>query len=288
MQARLTHDNLTDLFEQVFSLKPDKTSNFALYRFYHLVEQHPVQVLEVLFFQYYWRNQAVDYLTLKRFLKKHAPAIYPAILKFTVHLERSYLLACLDKKFFSVQVRFLGQLRHLIKDILTNLQGRSYVNTTKIAVTLRNMKHTDDMVLQLKENVKVPFECVLVLENMEPYLRNADSLADLPQFRCVYFAFNDLKNFAMQIENNNWSPFLYKHLEQLLTAEKREQIRQVLKHLIENHTVPGQVKQAFVLYMTLPDDIPWHKHPFIKRLVYNSYWYGKVHNTKTDANVSRY
>jgi len=141
------------------------------------------------------------------------------------------------------------------------------------------MRYTDNMVRQVKEDLHVPFECIMVLENLPAYVTDAAVIADLPQFQCAYFTAEELSPLSLQLENFCSSPFFCQYLKQLLTPEKKGQIRQVLKSVIENNPLPQQVKQAFALYITLDDELPWHKHPFILRLFYNSYWHWRVQTT---------
>ncbi len=271
-----TEQVLVTAFNHVFHKKNDPNAQFFTYQIYHLLNKNPVKVLETLFFQYYWRQEAVSHSTLKAFLLKTAPYIYPAIIKFSISLERSYVLASLERNFFTEQIRFISQVRNMIREPLEILCVDKHPGTAKARHVLKIMKHTDNMVQQLRDNLRIPFEFVHVFEDIEHHLKEANQIADLQCFKCAYFDYEQLKHHAMDLEKNHLSPFFISYLEQLLTPAKKEQIKQVLKYLIEYHQIPQQGKQAFALYMTLGDHTPWQKHPFILRLVYNSYWYNKV------------
>jgi len=271
-----TQEVIIKAFDHVFHKRNDHSAQFFIYQIYHLLNKEPVKVLETLFFQYYWRQEAVCHSTLKSFLIKTAPTIYPAMIKFSINLERSYVLACLEKNFFTQQIRFISQVRNMIREPLERLCADNHPSTAKVRHVLKNMKHTDNMVQQLRENLRIPFEFVHVFEDIEHHLIEADQIADLQCFKCAYFDYEQLKHHAMDLEKNHLTPFFISYLEQLLTPAKKEQIKQVLKYLIEHYQIKQQGKQAFALYLTLDDHTPWQKNPFILRLVYNSYWHHKV------------
>ncbi|WP_366921906.1 hypothetical protein MFMK1_002326 [Metallumcola ferriviriculae] len=277
-------EQLETLFDRIFLTQQPSADRFSVYRFYQLLDQEPINTLEVLFFNYHWRQEKINYSVMKGFFLRHSPHIYHALTKFAVPLERNYLYACLEKDFFSKQVSFLATLRNLIKDTLKCITDNTTVNSKDAARTLRNMKHTDNIALQVKENLRIPFDSITVLDDVETFANGAEVLADLSQMRCAYFSPAAVVSFPPTDENIGATPFLSRHLQQLLTPKKKEQICQVLKSIIENHPLPDLVKQALALYMTLMgDDIPWQKHPFILRLYYNSYWHWKVQQIRDKA-----
>ncbi|MDH7576353.1 MAG: hypothetical protein QHH75_00755 [Bacillota bacterium] len=115
-----------------------------------------------------------------------------------------------------------------------------------------------------------------MIANLPFYLEKADLLAELPQFSSIYFTTDELSCFLNSLQSYRLTQENEASLEKLLSAPRKKQILNELFHFTRTFPLIRNAKQAFAIYISLGEIIPWTRHPFMRRLLAVSYQEAKV------------
>jgi hypothetical protein len=143
-----------------------------------------------------------------------------------------------------------------------------------VLAQLRSVSATRTIPRELTE-LNLPFLPHEVAWNLAMYLTPAAKLADYPQFTHVHFLPTELIPLAFDLENYKLSPFNERYLETLLHDTRKSAIKACLLNFAQTFPLVLQGKWAYAVYLSL-DHGEWCKHPFVRRLLANSYWEARL------------
>lgn len=232
-------------------------------RFRQLVNKYPQLVLDALFFDCYQLIPGLSrFSQLRSFLAPQASYIYPGIFFYVKNLHPLKGSDGCDRH--SLIVR---EARNLCREIVIMV-----LRDTSVPLGKRKQLHQALYSLKVapEELDNVLIDDHEVLANIHQYLDKADLLAELPQFQSVYFTSDELIAFHTH-QPYQFSPDFELQLEKLLSPLRKRNILQILQQFIRSYPLPFLANQAFAVYISLGEVIPWHQHSFIKRLLIVSY-----------------
>ncbi|MGI6066095.1 MAG: hypothetical protein ACOYI2_06340 [Bacillota bacterium] len=259
---------ISQIMDNIISQRPEvfNKGNMLLERLKARIRQAPVTSLEYLFYQYRVTDKLTDQ-ELTNLFHRIAPECYLSYVMFINSLCPGKLML------LETQVKNLlvSSLESALENCSVPLTGQNRI--MQALVRLRQTGLPEEI---QNLNLTLTFDPCEVINNLDYYLQDADTLADLPEFAEIYFPPEKIHPIALQLENYRLNPFGKKYIAHLIDTKVQETIKKTLEHFIENFPVKQCTKQAFAVLMTLGRLIPWEKHPFILRLVANSYWEQKV------------
>ncbi|HWJ03337.1 MAG TPA: hypothetical protein VNU93_06620 [Verrucomicrobiae bacterium] len=130
----------------------------------------------------------------------------------------------------------------------------------------------------------LPFLPQEVAWNLPMYLKPASILADYPEFKHMYFLSSEILPLAFDLENYKLSPRGEQYLESLLHETRQEAFKANLLNFAQNFPLVLQAKWAYAVYISLARG-GWCQHPFVRRLLANSYWEAKATGHVVPFNV---
>lgn len=253
---------ISKIMDSIISQRPEvfNEGNMLVERLKTRIRQAPVTSLEYLFHQY----RVTDKLTVQ---------------------ELTNLFHCISPECYLSYVMFInslcpGKLMLLETDVKNLLVSSLEFALENCSVPLTGQNRIMQALVRLRQtglpeeiqnlNLALTFDPCEVINNLDYYLKDADILADLPEFAEIYFPAEKVQPIALQLENYRLNPFGKNYIARLMDANQQETIKNQLEHFIKNFPVKQYTKQAFAVLMTLGRLIPWESHPFILRLVANS------------------
>lgn len=145
---------------------------------------------------------------------------------------------------------------------------------------LRSLNHVLQQLRQLaakkslpvdSTELNLPFLAQEVAWNLSLYIEAAPVLADYPEFRHMYFLPSELIPLCFDLENYKLSTDSEGYLQTLLHDTRKSAFRANLLNFAQTFPLILQSKWAYALYISL-EQAEWHKHPFVRRILANSYW----------------
>lgn len=233
-----------------------------------IIRQIPVSSL-VYLFDKYRITEKLPPAEVTRIFQKLSPYCYLSFAMFVNNLCAGKLM------FMEKDIRrvLITSLEFALESHQIPLTGQNRV--MQALLRLRNSTLPEE-IQELK--LTIPFDPGEVLSNIDCFLKNADALADLPEFSSIYFSKEQIRPIGSQLENHRLNPFGKKYIQQLVNNDTEIQkiIKRQLIKFINLYPFRFYTKQAFAVYITLGKTIPWENHPFIIRLIANSYWEQKA------------
>ena len=274
---------LTSIYNEPFSQLED--NNFYLLRFEQLIKNDPQATFNHLFFSYYYpRRQKLKLEKFEKILRLLIDDIYLQVISYLNYLQEPYQKALENLAQYQELCNFIknlrGKLRRLLEEMLRdNRTPRAVKGVVKNG--LHKAVKVDTYAQRKLETADRDFDGEEVAANLDTYLENSQALADLAYFNNLYFTKQELAPIQNQLKNKSFNQFTEEFLKkELLTANKKEKISNKLKEFIDEYPLYKLVKQAYAIYLTLGKVIPWEKHPFIKRLVFNSHLEAKLNSAQ--------
>lgn len=246
-----------------------KEGTFLFERLKSAVCHAPVSSLEYLFYEYRITDK-MDLSDISDLFQKLSPQCYLSFVMFINNLCPGKLMFMEEK----IRELLTCPLEHVLETGQIPLTGQN-----RIMQALIKLKKSTFIEEVSGLDFPIPFDPCEVINHIDYYLKESDILADLPEFMTVYFSPEQVNPIAFQVESHKLNPFGKKFIEKLLNEERQNMIKNSLKTFISSYPVKLYTKQAFAIYVTLGKAIPWAEHPFILRLIINSYWEHKVHGT---------
>lgn len=248
----------------------DQERQWLSARFRQMVNNQPQAILDALFFNCYQETPSLSrFSQLRHFLVPHASYIYPGVASYAKHLQSSPVTSedCIR------QVLILREARFLCREIVTLVLSDAVIPFTRRKVLHQSLQWLK-VVPESLANSHIDQDEVLA--NIHRYLSRSDLLAELPQFQAIYFTGDELSHLSgLQIYRS--TPDLESQLERVLIPLRKRDILKVLQQFIQTCPLPLHTKQAFAVYISLGEVIPWHRHSFIKRLLAVSFQEAKVY-----------
>ncbi|MCK8825190.1 hypothetical protein [Fuchsiella alkaliacetigena] len=262
-----------------------KNNNFYLLKFEQLIKNDPQATFNHLFFSYYYpRREKLKLEKFEKILRLIIDNIYLQVISYLNYLQEPYQKALKNLEEYQKLCTFIkklrGKLRRLLEEMLKdNRTPRAVKGVVKNG--LHKAAKIDAYAQRKLETAQRDFDGEEIAANLSTYLENSEALADLAYFSSLYFTKQELIPIQNQLENKNFNQFTEEFLKkELLTPSTKEKILNELQEFIDDYPLYKLVKQAYAIYLTLGKIIPWEKHPFIKRLVFNSYVEAKVSSPK--------
>ncbi|MDA8441599.1 MAG: hypothetical protein M0Z55_04410 [Peptococcaceae bacterium] len=124
-------------------------------------------------------------------------------------------------------------------------------------------------------DLNLPFLPQEVAWNLTLYFTPSVILADYPEFKHLYFLPAELIPLALELENYKLSPRSNLYLKKLLHATRKSAIETSLLNFAQTFPLILHAKWAYAIYLSLAQG-EVSAHPFVLRLLTNSYWEAKA------------
>jgi hypothetical protein len=249
--------------------QPDDAGRFLLNRFLRMVNKHPQETLDTLFFDCY---QAIPGLArfsqLRAFLVPHASFIYPGVAAYARRLQ-----PIPGDDGCGRQALIAREARYLCRELVILVLQDPAVPPGE-RQKLHQALHLLRVAPEAPAGVSIRIRDVM--DNISRYLDGSDILAELPDFQAVHFTNDELAMFhGLNIPLP--APEVESQLEAVLLPLRKREILQATRRFARSCPLPRLANQAIAVYITLGEVIPWHRHAFIKRLLVVSHQEAMVH-----------
>ncbi len=250
-------------------LEKDPANDILWQQVKKLIKEHPEDCCYLIFF-----NRLGEGSPIRHILKQRGLEILPELMLFYhAFLDKTHLYGDIwggGQEFWQIlQFLEVWSLDHVHK-----LPPAKAAQLDRILRQLRSVSASRIIPRELND-LNLPFLPHEVAWNLAMYLTPAQKLADYPQFSHVYFLPIELVPLAFDLENYNLSPFNENYLETLLHSTRKGAIKACLLNFAQTFPLVLQAKWAYAVYLSL-DQGQWSKHPFIRRLLANSYWEARL------------
>ena len=239
----------------------DQTYPLMQARFQKIVNKYPQETLDTLFFNIYFQYpKLLNFTRLRAFLSPQFNKIHLAIsdyLNFINSTPASNIRALINR-----EVRFI--CREIILLSLTDLKTRPQ-HRCQLRRSLKTSHPNEHYYNFQRVNMQE------VIEQIPYLLRDAELIAELPDFSGVYFSKAELAPVWNSLQQYQLTPEDETNLESFLNHSIKKQVLSTLETFVQKSPDSLLVKKACAIYITLGEIIPWTKHAFIRRLLAVSY-----------------